>query len=141
MGYRGDRGWRIARESPLTWPSAAVGVFLLAVGLFILGWWGNFVLAGNMPQGIFTVEKGSYLALHVGAEALTALVAVAGGIGLLRGRLWGVTLGLVSLGGLLYAAINSLAFSLLSAPERTPVFLGVLGAVLLSFIGLHFGRR
>jgi len=141
MAYRGDRGWRMAREDPYTWPSMVVGLFLVAAGLSAIGYWANFVLAGNMPDGLWTVENNTYIAFHIGAEGVTALLAVFGGLGLLRRRPWGAAVGLVALGGLLYSTVNSLAFSVLSAPELTPIFLGVLGAVLLSFIGLHFGRR
>ncbi|HCJ11367.1 MAG TPA: hypothetical protein DHW14_09445 [Clostridiales bacterium] len=141
MAYRGEGRWRIARENTYTWPSVVVGLFLVAVGLFMVGRWVGFVLAGNMPEGLWTVENDRYLVFRIGAEGTVALLAVLGGLGLLRGRPWGTATALVALGGLLHSTVDSLGFSLLSVPESSPLLLGVLGGVLLSFVGLHFGRR
>ncbi len=113
----------------------------MLLGIAMIAYWADFVLRGNMPQGLWTMQNNQYLALHIGAEGLTALLALLGGIGLLVGRGWGMATALVALGGLLYTSINSLAYSLATEPTLTTVFLTVLATVLLSFIALHWSRR
>ncbi len=146
MAYRVSRPGR-SRNEPraFTWPAIMVGVILILVGLAIMAYWVNFALKGNLPQGLWTVENNQYIAYHIGAEGLMALLAIVGGFGLLVGRGWGMATALVALGALLYTGVNSLAWSTKNAPGwaggLTPVFLGVLATVMLSFLALHWSRR
>ncbi|MEW6032885.1 MAG: hypothetical protein AB1645_08405 [Bacillota bacterium] len=139
MAYRGTR--RYHHVNPYTWPAFLVGVFLILAGLFIAGYWVSFILQGGMTGGLWTVENGTYLVFHQAAEVAAAVAAVAGGYGLLRGRPWGLSAALVALGALLYATINALGFSVYARPELFPALAATLGAVLLSFVALRYGRR
>jgi hypothetical protein len=141
MAYRGFRKRPVTQNSPYTWPAVLVGVFLVLAGLFILGYWAAFILQGGMTEGLWTVENNSYIIFHQAAEGITALLALIGGYGLLRGRHWGLATSLVALGALLYASLNALGFAVYALTELTPVLIGTLSAVLLSFVALRFGRR
>lgn len=134
---------RRPRRQPtsFTWPAAVVGLFLILIGLGVIAFWVTYVFRGHMPQGIWTVENNVYIIYHQAAEVLAALLAIVGGFGLLMGRGWGMATSLAALGALLYSSINSLAHSVKNAPELTPIFLGVAGAVFLSFVALHYTRR
>ncbi len=132
---------RRREPTSFTWPAVVVGLLLILLGLAIIIYWVNFVARGNLPQGLWTVEDGSYIAYHLAAEGLISLLAVVGGFGLLAGQGWGMATALVALGGLLYTSVNSLGYSVKSLPVLTPVFLAVAGTVLLSFVALHYSRR
>ncbi len=143
MAYRFTTNRRRVRNQPtsFSWPAIVVGVLLILIGLAIIAYWVDFTYRGNMPQGLWTMENNQYIVFHQAAEYLMALLAIAGGLGLLAGRGWGMATSLVALGALLYTSINSLAYSLGSAPALTPIFLAVLGVVLLCFVALHWSRR
>lgn len=143
MAYRVTSNRRRERTAPhsYSWSAVVVGVILILIGFAIIAYWVNFAYRGNMPQGLWTVENNQYIVFHQAAEYLMALLAIVGGIGLLAGRGWGMATSLVALGALLYTSVNSLAFSLKSAPNLTPIFLAVGGTVLLCFVGLHWSRR
>lgn len=141
MAYHGGRRRPpAAKVRVYTWPAVVVGLLLILIGLFMLGFWARFILEGGLPQGLATVENNSLIVYHIAAESLIALLALAGGLGLVRGRLWGASTALTALGGLLYSTINSLGFSLRAAPELTPLLASVLAVVVLSFLGLRLGR-
>lgn len=140
-GGRGRPRRRPRQPAPYTWPTFVVGLALLLLGLAIVAYWVRYVFAGNLAGGVFTVANGNYLAVHIAAEAVAALLAIVGGLGLLAARHWALATALAALGALLYTSINSMAYSLASAPALTPVFGGVLVTVLLSFVALHFGQR
>ena len=141
MAYRGFGRRPGTQGSPYNWAAALVGVLLVLIGLFVLGYWAIFILQGNMAGGLWTVENNAYIVFHQAAGVIMALLALVGGYGLLRGRHWGVSVSLVALGALLYASINALGFSVYALTELTPVLIATLGVVLLSFVALRFGRR
>ncbi|MCL6580087.1 MAG: hypothetical protein K6U08_00495 [Firmicutes bacterium] len=142
VGGRSGRFGRPRRRTvPYTWSAKSVAVLLLVEGVGILVYWAKFYLDGNLPDGLYTLSGGSYIAFHIAAEVVVALAAIAGGLGILRGREWGMAASLVAVGGLLYTGINSLSWSLPAGDSLTRVFGAVAGLALLSLIGLHFGRR
>lgn len=142
MAYRVSRSRpRRAAPRPYTWPAIVVGVVLILIGVAIIGYWVLYALRGNMPDGLWTVVNNQYIAYHQAAEVIMALLAVAGGFGLLSGRGWGMATSLAALGALLYTSVNSLANSVRNEPSFTPIFLAVLGVVLLCFYALHASRR
>jgi hypothetical protein len=141
VAYRGNRVGRRPDLRRYTWPAILAGIILVLAGIGIIAYWVVYVMGGNMPQGLWTVVGGQYIAYHQAAEFVMALLAIAGGFGLLLGRGWGMATSLAALGALLYTSINSLANSVRNAPSLTPVFLAVLGLSLICFIALHFSRR
>ena len=142
MSYRVTNTRRTGNEPrAYTWPALIVGIVLILAGIGIVVYWVNYWLSGNMPDGLWTLANNQYVVYHQAAEGVMAILAIAGGFGLLLGRGWGMATSLAALGALLYTGINSLSFSFTTAPALTPVFLGVLGFSLLGFIALHFSRR
>lgn len=143
MVYRVASNRRRERSAPrsYSWSAIVVGVLLILIGFAIIAYWVDFAYRGNMPQGLWTVENNQYIVFHQAAEYLMAILAIMGGFGLLAGRGWGMATSLVALGALLYTSVNSLAYSLKTATVLTPIFLAVLGTVLLCFIALHWSRR
>lgn len=143
MAYRVTTSRRRGRGEPgaFSWPAILVGVLLILIGLAIIAYWVDFIYRGNMPEGLWTMVNGQYIVFHQAAEGLMAVLAIVGGLGLLAGRGWGMATSLAALGALLYTSVNSLAFSLVSAPTLVPIFLALLGTVLLCFLALHWSRR
>lgn len=141
QGRPGVFGRPRRRPVAYTWSAKSVAVLLLVEGVGILVYWARFYLEGNLPGGLHTLSGGSYIAFHIAAEAAVALAAMAGGLGILRGREWGMAASLVAVGGLLYTGINSLSWSLPAGDTLTGVFGAVTGLALVSLVGLYFGRR
>jgi hypothetical protein len=141
MAYRASRVGRRIEPRSYSWPAILVGIVLILGGLAIIAYWAIFVTGGNMPEGLWTVVGNQYIAYHQAAELVMALLAIAGGFGLLIGRGWGMATSLAALGALLYTSVNSLGNSVRNEPPLTPIFLAVLGVTLVCFIALHFSRR
>jgi len=141
MAYRASRVGRRIEPRSYSWSAILVGIVLLLVGLAIIAYWVIFVMRGNMPEGLWTVVGNQYIVYHQAAELGMALLAIAGGFGLLIGRGWGMATSLAALGALLYTSVNSLGNSIRNEPSLTPIFLAVLGVTLVCFIALHFSRR
>lgn len=83
---------------------AFAGWYGIAIGLLMLGQWGFFLASGSVPE-VRTAPVA--LGFHLAAEAGTALLLIAAGVGLLRKQAWGRIGMLVALGMLLYTAIVS----------------------------------
>lgn len=80
------------------------GWYGVLVGVLMLGQWAFFLLAGQVPE----LETEPYrIAFHLVGEAATALLLIAGGIGLLRARPWGRDVSLLAHGLLVYTLIVS----------------------------------
>ena len=60
--------------------NAAVAALLLIIGAGIVVFWLLHWLSGKLPQGLSTVDSGSYIAFHILAELITAGLAVTAGI-------------------------------------------------------------
>lgn len=142
MAYRVTSKWPRNQPGSFTWLATLIGIALVVVGFGLAAYWAGFALGrGNLPQGIWTVRGSTLVVFHLAAEFVTAFLAVVGGIGLLRGRGWGLATAFTALGALLYTSLNTLGWATLNAPRMVPVLAGGLVAVFLSFIALHFGRR
>jgi len=86
------------------------GILLAIVGAGIIGFWLVHIRKGGMPQGIRTLESGSYLAFHITAESLTGALCLIGGIAYALNTNWGYPVTILAAGMLLYTSINSLAW-------------------------------
>ncbi len=81
--------------------------YAIVCGAFMLILWGLLLLTGQVPN----LESELFaLAFHWGAELLTALALIAGGLGLWRARRWAAWAYPLALGMLLYSLINSPGF-------------------------------
>jgi len=110
-----------------------VGLYLLLVGLFIVGYWVLWIITGNLEAGVETTENGNLVLFRITADLLTGLLAAAGGLGLLFGQAWGVGTGYVGLGMLLYTSIATMA----QAAAENPPLMALLGlAIVLTLLSL-----
>jgi hypothetical protein len=82
----------------------AIAVFCLAVGGLMVVQWLVSLASGGVPE----LETQPFaIGFHLAAEALTAALLAAAGIGLLRRVAWWKGVALVALGALLYTVVNS----------------------------------
>ncbi len=113
----------------------AVSILLVLVGALIIGYWVLYVRGGHLPRGIRTVESGGYIAFHIAAEVITAILCIVGGIWLTQST--GRLIALLGAGMLLYTSINSLAWGevktkpIMSLMFIPPAIVAVLAAVYL----------
>lgn len=86
---------------------SAAGLYAMILGSLMVSWWTLILLSGQMLElQTSPIES----AIHLLAEFLTAFTLILAGYGLLAQRWWGARLYLVSLGMLLYAAIQASAY-------------------------------
>ncbi len=78
-------------------------VFSILMGAMLLGTWGYLFLSNNYPAAATSPLETGYLLV---AEFLTGAGLVAGGIGMLTNRRWGLALTLVALGELVYCTVR-----------------------------------
>lgn len=79
----------------------------LVIGGLMLAQWTFFLTAGQVPE---VRSAPVALGFHLLAEAATALLLIAAGIGLLRRYSWGRPIGLVANGMLVYTVIVSAGY-------------------------------
>ncbi len=101
------------------------GSYSIIVGLLMLGQWGFFLAAGQVPE--LTTEP-IRLAFHLAAEFATAVGLIVGGLALLRQASWATSLYLVASGMLLYSVVVSPGYF---AQQGQWVFVGLFGLLLL----------
>jgi hypothetical protein len=80
------------------------GWYGIAVGLLMLAQWTLFLATGNVPE---LKTEPLRIAFHLTGEFTTAIGLMVGGIALLKGRPWAVSVYLVAAGMLLYTVIVS----------------------------------
>ena len=88
----------------------AISILLILVGVMIIGYWIVYSARGHLSEGFCTVESGGYIAFHILAEIITAILCVIGGIWLVSSLKWGNLITLFGSGMLLYTSINGLAW-------------------------------
>lgn len=84
--------------------------FLVLMGIGVAGIWTADLLSGKFSgQGhLFRWKEGENMVWpHLLAEYLMALALVTGGAGLWLGQSWALPVSLLSLGAIIYSAINS----------------------------------
>lgn len=79
-------------------------VFAILVGLAMIGEWTRSYMAGQIPELAYEPIK---ILFHIGAELITALCLIIGGVGLWMDLGWGRTLFLVAMGMLFYTCMVS----------------------------------
>ena len=87
--------------------SKLVGLFSAVIGLMIIGWWATLLLTNQVPELKPDGYAPRLIIYYVTAELLTGIVLIISGVGLLLSSDWARGFSAISLGMLLYAAINS----------------------------------
>lgn len=79
-------------------------IFAIVVGIGMIGQWLFLYRTGQIPE---LETEPIRIKFHMAAEFMTALVLIAGGVGLLTNQRWGMDLYLIAIGMLLYTVIVS----------------------------------
>jgi hypothetical protein len=106
-------------------------IFAISAGLMMIGWWSFSYRSGLIPE---LDSEPIRIRFHLAGEFATAVLLVAGGIGLLIGQEWGSWIFLVANGMLLYTVIVSPGYALQNGERMTAVILGVF--LVLSLISI-----
>jgi hypothetical protein len=113
-----------------------IPVFMVTAGIAISGIWTADILKGKFSgQGNFFRwrEGANLLWPHILAEYLTGCGLIVGGAGLWFKANWALSVSLVSLGALIYSAINSSGW-VLAEKDRfaygIPMWISLLGAII-----------
>ena len=100
-------------------------IYAIVVGLGMLGQWAMSFAAQQIPE----LETEPFrIWFHIAGEFVTAIVLIAGGLGLLTGLSWARSLYLVAMGMLLYTAIVSPGYF---AHKRQWAFVGMFAVILI----------
>lgn len=111
-----------------------VGIYALAVGILMFGFWGTLLLTGQVPE---LQERPRELAFHLTAELGTAFVLLLAGGAVLKGGRWARSLTPLALGMLLYTVVNSAGFYAQQGNLPMVVLFAVLiGLTALSIVSL-----
>ena len=114
-----------------------IGILLLLIGLGMIGFWVLHISKGGLLQGIRTLESGGYIAFHITAEFITAILLVLGGLALTLSIKCGAPVALFASGMLAYTGMNSLAWRevknkpLLSVMFVVPLVIAIISGVYL----------
>ncbi|MBN1851429.1 MAG: hypothetical protein JW829_01845 [Pirellulales bacterium] len=105
------------------------GCYAVVVGGAMLVQWSVFILTGNVPE---LQNEPIRIAFHLAGEALTAVLLLTSGAGLLLRKPWARIAFFVSAGMLLYTAIVSPGYFV---QQGQWAFLFMFGAVLTLTVG------
>ena len=112
-------------------------VCAILIGVVMVGQWSLSIVKGQVagPEAAYAAGRGAVeMGFHYAAEFVTAAALVAGGLGLLLGSAWAMTVYLVAVGMLLYTLVNSPGYF---AQQRQWGMVGMFGALLiLSLVSL-----
>ncbi len=98
--------------------------FALAMGILMILVWIVYIATGQVDL-TSPLEAASLLA----AETLTALTLIAGGVGILTGKAWGIPVHIASLGMMLYTAIYSIGVFAQAGVIPASVFFALLSVI------------
>lgn len=120
--------------------------FILAILMVIIGagipaYWLIYWASGRLPRGFRTVVNGGYIVFHIIAELITAgLCLAAGAVIAFHGFPQAGALVFLASGALIYAGVNSLAWSTLTKNRRMVIiFLLVSLIAVASALYAQFG--
>jgi len=117
-----------------------ISILIMIPGLGMAGIWTRDILTGKFSgRGSFFQwrEGENMLWPHIFAEYVTSFGLIAGGIGLWMDRPWSVPVSLISLGALIYSAINSSGWVFASKgrlPYGIPMWASLILAIALIFL-------
>jgi hypothetical protein len=79
-------------------------VFSILIAISLLGMWGMIILTGGITEGSIEIS------FHLVSEFLMAFLLLIGGIGLLREKVYGTKVFLISNGMLTYSVLNAAGY-------------------------------
>lgn len=82
-------------------------IYAIIIGITMIGMWITFLTTDQVPEVTTAPVKITY---HLIAEFLTAILLLAGGVGLYANRGWGFHVWLIAVGMLLYTVIVSAGY-------------------------------
>jgi len=113
-----------------------IPIFMIVAGISIAGIWTTDFTSGKFSdQGSFFDwrEGENMLWPHIAAEFFMSIGLVVGGMGLFATKDWGLWLSLVSLGALVYSAVNSSGWVIAEKSRLlygVPVWFSLTGAII-----------
>jgi len=116
-----------------TWQFIAAAIFLIILGLGMLGEWAMWLLQGNLTDGIFTVQNNSLIMLNIIADAIAALLVLVGAVGKLIDRRWSRPITFIGGGIVTYETIIGLDYTVESDPTLTPMLIMSPAILLICF--------
>ena len=82
-------------------------IYTLIIGIAMLCTWFMLLIKRKVPE---LNTKPTQIYFHLGAEFLTAIMLIIGGIGLIMNQFWGVTIFFIAIGMTIYSMINAAGF-------------------------------
>lgn len=79
-------------------------VYSIFIGISLFGMWSMIILTGGITEGLIEIS------FHLVSEFLMAILLIVGGIGLLRGKMYGKKVFLISNGMLIYSVLNAAGY-------------------------------
>jgi peptidoglycan/LPS O-acetylase OafA/YrhL len=113
-------------------PSDLVSIFLMAIGLLIIGMW-TALLLGKKVEDLETDRLG--MIYHILVEFITGMLLVLAGVSSILDARWSHEVSLVALGMLLYTIINSSGYYAQKGDKAMVfmfAFLGVLTVIAIA---------
>ena len=106
-------------------------VCAILIGVAMVCQWSLSIIKGQVagPEAGYVAGRGATeMGFHYAAEFITAAALVAGGLGLLLGSAWAMTVYLIAMGMLLYTLVNSPGYF---AQQRQWAMVGMFGVFLI----------
>jgi len=82
-------------------------IYTLIIGIAMLCMWFMLLIKRKVPE---LNTKPTQIYFHFGAEFLTAIMLIIGGIGLIMNQFWGTTIFFIAIGLAIYSTINAAGF-------------------------------
>lgn len=82
-------------------------IYTLIIGITMLCMWFMLLIRKKVPE---LNTKPTQIYFHIGAEFLTAIMLIIGGIGLIMDQFWGSTIFFIAIGMAIYSTINAAGF-------------------------------
>lgn len=79
-------------------------VYSIVIGISVLGMWSMILLTGGIKEELIEIS------FHLVSEFLMAILLFISGIGILRGKIHGKTIFLISNGMLIYSVLNAAGY-------------------------------
>ena len=112
--------------------------YSILVGISIIGLWATLVFSNEIPEIRSTPIA---ISMHITAEAVTAILHICSGIGLLFKKMWGFQTYMFSMGMLVYTLIQSPGYYAEKGEWAFVVMFAIIISISLFFIIVTFLRR
>jgi len=79
-------------------------IYSIFIGISVLGMWSMIILTGGITEGLIEIS------FHLFSEFLMSILLIIGGIGLLRNKVYGKNIFLISNSMLIYSVLNAAGY-------------------------------